>query len=621
MTLGVIKPQDLTARILLYSLIGLVGLHWLCVVLVSLRASPSLTNVTSVLAMLEPGLVAALLFRLARLYSRPFQRAWRLMGVSYLFFIVGTFLNVNNLIKARPLSPSLADPFLIAGGLLMLVGLLALPRPATPRLQGVRLFIEVAIAVIVFATFFWRFAFAPQVVAQGASTLTITVQTLYILLNFTVFSVLLVLVAWTRSSKQTVVLCIGIGLFVFADLGLTRLTPSQNALLSLPWITALLALSYVISSWGTYLGLTQPYTLELIPPTSKYMRNLNRLPYLGIIGCYLLVLVPPPESQLVGFGVIVGVILITLIILLRQWVQLSDNEKLADELTLLSEHLEQRVAERSQELEESRSRLLASEKLASLGRLTAGLAHEINTPLAAAMHSLYQAKDLTREYKASLDSTTVTKEDHKEIAEELESSLSSAEMSLGRLGEFVRRMRSQTRVSSDSRTFYPSQLIRDVIAVLQPRAKELNITMGFFEPNESVTLFGDATRFSQVVSNLLVNALDACDDKTDGFVSVRLLSKNLLESEELLEGEEVWLEVHDNGVGIPKEMQAKIFEPMFTTKDIGSTGLGLAVVYDIVHGSFGGEIELESSPGEGTTFRVRLPLQTPQPKSEALGVG
>jgi signal transduction histidine kinase len=594
----VINPHDGIARGLFYSLAALVGLHWLSVILSTLQPSSLLVNFTALLALLEPSIVAALLLRLARLYPHPFRRAWRLMGVSYLFFIIGTSLNATNLIQAKPLSPSLADPFLLTGGLIMIVGLLALPLPATPRLRGVRLFMDVAVAVIVFATFFWRFVFAPQVVVQGASPVTIAVQTVYLLQNFTVFSLVLVLAAWTRFSRQALLLCLGMGLFVIADLVLTLIAPYQTSLRSLPWVVAVLALGYLVFSRGAYLGLTRPYSLELIPATSKYMRNLNRLPYSGIITCYLLILTPPPNAQLVGFGVIVGVVLITLVVLLRQWVQLSDNEKLTDELAQLSSHLEQRVAERGQALEESQSRLLASEKLASLGRLTAGLAHEINTPLAAAMHSLYQAKDLTREYKVSLEDSSVTKADHKEIATELENALSSAEVSLERLGEFVRRMRSQTRVSSEKSTFYPSQVVRDVIAVLQPKAKELEVSLGFFEPNDHVTLYGDASRFSQVVSNLLVNALDACAGREHSFVNVRLSHQEA----------EVRLEVQDNGVGIPGELQQKIFEPMFTTKDIGQgTGLGLAVVYDIVHGGFGGEIEVESTPGQGSIFRASFP--------------
>jgi signal transduction histidine kinase len=134
---------------------------------------------------------------------------------------------------------------------------------------------------------------------------------------------------------------------------------------------------------------------------------------------------------------------------------------------------------------------------------------------------------------------------------------------------------------------------------LQHRATAMNITLGLFEPNDVLTLHGDPTRFSQVVSNLLVNALDACEGKTDGFVSVRLAGTDT----------EVRLEVHDNGVGITEDIQQKIFEPMFTTKEVGQgTGLGLAVVHDIVHGGFGGDIEVQSEPVQGTTFTVRFPV-------------
>lgn len=598
----------MNVRFLLYALIGLAVLHGLC--LPFLGVAPVFVNVTSLLAVLEPTLSAILLLRLSALYCKPENQTWRLMGISFLFFMVGSLLNASNYSQGKPLSPSLADPFLITGGVLMMLALLRLPRPATPRLQGLRLFVDVAVTVIVFATYFWRFAFAPQVVAQGASALTIGIQTLYILLNFTIFSILIVLAFWTRFSKQAVVLTLSMAIFVFSNMTLTLVAPYQLTGTSLSWVVALLAWGYVMFCWGALMGLNQPYSLEVIPATSRYMRSLNRSPYSSIVLCYLLVLAPPPKEPLVGLGVIVGVVLITLVVLLRQWIQITDNEKLTDDLAKFSSNLEQRVAERSKQLEDSQSRLVASEKLASLGRLTAGLAHEINTPLAAAMHSLYHAKELTQEYKGSLGNPSVTQDDHEEIAGELVEHLSSAQTSLERLGEFVRRMRSQTRVSGDATTFYPSQLIRDVVAVLQPRANELNVSLGFFEPSDIITLHGDATRFSQVVSNLLVNALDACEGRPDSFVNVRLLS----------EKGGVRLEVHDNGVGIPEDIQARIFEPMFTTKEVGQgTGLGLTVVYDIVHGGFGGDISVESTLDRGTVFTVRLPT-TASPKTTQVAV-
>ncbi len=581
----------------LYALTGLVALHVLCVVVGLFSSSPLVTALPALLAFLEPIIVIVILFRLSAL-SPVTRKAWRMGGFAFIFFTLGVAIDALLFLQGKALSPSIADPFIMTGGVFFILTMLHLPRPDTPRLKGWRFSLDIVVTVVFFVTYVWRFAFAPQVVAQQVSGLTIAIQTTYLLLNFSAFSTLLVLLFWTHFSKQVTLLVIGGACFAVGNFLSSLFAPYPEMFFVLPWSAVMLGLGHVMVCWGAFRTTSQLYDTSVIDPTSNFARMINRAPYSSTLLCYLLILVPPPKDALVGFGVIVGVVLVTLVVLLRQWLQIADNEKLTNDLEKLSGQLEQRVLERGKQLEDSQSRLLASEKLASLGRLTAGLAHEINTPLASAMHNLYHAKELTREYKASLESPTVTKEDHKDIARELENNLESAQASLERLGEFVRRMRSQTRLSSEAATFYPSQLIRDIIAVLQSKAKELKVTLGFFEPSEVVTLYGDAARFSQVVSNLLTNALDACALKAGAFVNVRLTTDT----------HEVRLEVQDNGVGILEDLQHKIFEPMFTTKEVGQgTGLGLAVVYDIVHGGFQGEIEVESAVGEGSTFTVRFP--------------
>jgi signal transduction histidine kinase len=584
-------------RGLIYALLAVVVIHAVCVVLGLFVSLPILITLTSVFAVLEPAFTMLVLFTLSSRTS-ALQRVWRIGSLSFFFFVIGIVIDGIRFAGGQPLSPSWADPFLALAGVLFLVAMLQLPRPDTPRLKGLRFFVDAAVSVVFFITYIWRFAFAPQLVAQQAASLTIAIQTLYLFLNFGSFGVLLVLFFWTKFSRQLSFFVAGMACFVTGNFLFALFAPYQDSLHYLPGTVFVLAIGHLAFCWGAYELTTKLYDLSVINPVSFFARLVNRAPYSSVIACYLLILAPPPKEPMVGIGVIAGIILITVIVLLRQFLQIADNENLARDLQALSTNLEQRVDERGKQLEDSQSRLLASEKLASLGRLTAGLAHEINTPLAAAMHNLYHAKELTHEYKSSLESPTVTKEDHKEIAKELESNLDSAQTSLERLGEFVRRMRSQTRLSSEVTTFYPSQMIRDVIAVLQPKAKEFNVILGFFEPNDAVALHGDAARFSQVVSNLLTNALDACQGKTGAFVNVRLTSTQ----------DEVVLEVADNGTGIPEELHLKIFEPMFTTKDIGQgTGLGLAVVYDIVHGGFQGEIEVQSKLGQGSTFTVRFP--------------
>jgi signal transduction histidine kinase len=590
----------------LYSLTGLAILHILCVVAGSFMPSPLLTGLPALFTFLEPILVIVILFRLSTLATAT-RKAWRMGGFTFIFFTLGVAVDAVLFLQGKAISPSIADLFIMTGGVFLILTVLYLPRPDTPRLRGLRFFLDVAVTVIFLVTYVWRFAFAPQVVAQQAPFLTITIQTTYLFLNFSALSVLMVLLFWTRFSKQVMLLVLGATCFVVGNFISSLFAPYPNMSFVLPWSAVIIAMGQAVFCWGAFRTWGQLYDVSVIEPASKFARLINRAPYSSILLCYLLILAPPPKESLVGFGVIVGVVLITLVVLLRQWLQITDNEKLTDDLAKLSSNLEERVEERGKQLEDSQSRLVASEKLASLGRLTAGLAHEINTPLAAAMHSLYHAKELTQEYKTSLGNASVTKEDYKEITKELEQNLNAAQTSLERLGEFVRRMRSQTRVSSDTSTFYPSQIVRDAVAVLQPRANEMQVTLGFFEPNTVVTLHGDATRFSQVVANLLTNALDACEGKTGGFVNVRLSANDAVS-----ENKEVRLEVHDNGVGIPEDVQPKIFEPMFTTKEVGQgTGLGLAVVYDIVHGGFGGDIAVESTPGQGSTFTVRLPVETP----------
>jgi signal transduction histidine kinase len=596
----------------LYGLGVLTALYWLGLVVYLLTSSARLLTTLSGVVLLEILGTTLFLWQLAKVSTPAYARAWQLVSLGFAVSSLGSLFLIQKFLTHQPLSPSWGDPFLVVSGLLILVGSLQLPRPDIARLKGLRFHLEIMIPLIFFSTYFWRFAFAPQLVTQNASLLTMILQTLYLLENFGVLSVLLMILFWTRFAKQSVLLSSGIGLLVTANMILALLgsyntgsynTASYNTTpLSIALVAGILCLSYLVFCWGAYRGLQNPYPLTVYPANSDFVRSLNRSPYASILASYLLILFPPPKHPLIGIGVIVGIVILTLVVLVRQFLQITDNEKLAGDLQIFSEELERRVLERGKALEDSQSRLVASEKLASLGRLTAGLAHEINTPLAAAMHSLYQAQELSREYKSSLDVPSVSKDDHKEIAKDLEQNLSSAQMSLERLGEFVRRMRSQTRLSSNSETFHPSQSIRDVVTVLQHRATAMNITLGLFEPNDVLTLHGDPTRFAQVVSNLLVNALDACEGKADGFVSVRLSGTDT----------EVRLEVHDNGVGITEDIKPKIFEPMFTTKEVGQgTGLGLAVVYDIVHGGFGGDIEVQSALGQGTTFTVRFPVSVP----------
>lgn len=258
---------------------------------------------------------------------------------------------------------------------------------------------------------------------------------------------------------------------------------------------------------------------------------------------------------------------------------------------------ERRQAEKA--LEVSQGQLLSSEKLASLGRLTAGLAHEINTPLAATMNSLQVMRTLVKEYQSSIGNPQVTPADHQEIAAEILTALEDAGKTTTRMGEFIRQIRSHTRDTvNGTREFDPVKLAGDTLAMLAHEARANQVELHLESVRGQLTLVGEPGRFTQVLTNLVINAIHACETVT-GYrrVDVRFVH----------EAGQLNLQVEDNGSGIPAEVLPKIFDPMFTTKEVGKgTGLGLAIIHDIVQGHFGGHIEVQTQVGRGTTFTVHF---------------
>ncbi len=220
-----------------------------------------------------------------------------------------------------------------------------------------------------------------------------------------------------------------------------------------------------------------------------------------------------------------------------------------------------------------------SERLASLGQLAAGVAHEINTPLANIMLIGESVRRRTTEpwTQDRIDSL-------------LQQTESAAKIVRGLL-DFARRP--EARVGEVDL----EPLVNQVIAFL--RAKQaVDVEIEVVMPPEPVVVRGDREQIHQVVTNLLNNAYDAVDRHGKIVVEIRA------------DPEWAHIRVQDNGPGMPADVQAHLFEPFYTTKPEGKgTGLGLAICHGIVE-SHGGTIEVESEPGKGTIFDVALPRST-----------
>ncbi|MDH5507601.1 MAG: HAMP domain-containing histidine kinase, partial [Anaerolineae bacterium] len=246
-------------------------------------------------------------------------------------------------------------------------------------------------------------------------------------------------------------------------------------------------------------------------------------------------------------------------------------------------------------------KLLSLEKMASLGRLTAGIAHEMNSPLGAIRASLAELSELAKEYQSSLDDPNITPEDHAEIIQEMQAAILLANKAANRAAEFVRSIKSQTRDLENPvrEIFNPIATVNETLLLLAHELRNSNNTISFDHPDTEISLNGSPGRFAQTISNLVMNAIEANRENGGGMINLQIEVINNV----------MYLQVSDSGPGISMENITKIFDPMFTTKSLSEgIGLGLTLVHDIVVGEFGGTVEVESAPGEGANFLLNFPL-------------
>ncbi|MGQ9687173.1 MAG: PAS domain S-box protein [Desulfobaccales bacterium] len=247
-----------------------------------------------------------------------------------------------------------------------------------------------------------------------------------------------------------------------------------------------------------------------------------------------------------------------------------------------------------QELEKTQTQLMQAEKIASLGRLAAGVAHEINNPLAGI---LIYAELLLRDMPEADPS--------RPQVEEIVTQTLRCQKIVTRLLEFSRQSLGE-RVRFD-----PNATIKRCIDLVRNQALFHNIDLILRLDPDLPQLMGDPSQLHQVFTNLLLNAADAMAGR--GRITIT--------SQADRSGQGVVLTFTDTGSGIPRDIRDKIFDPFFTTKPPGKgTGLGLAIVYGIIQ-RHGGTIEVESPPEGGTTFIMRLPLDAPEQKCSVISAG
>lgn len=254
-----------------------------------------------------------------------------------------------------------------------------------------------------------------------------------------------------------------------------------------------------------------------------------------------------------------------------------------------------------QTIKNNQDMLLERERLASLGQLIGGIAHNLKTPIMSISGAAEGLTDLVKEYEASVGDPEVTVQDHHDIAKDMKDWIEKIHSYTEYMSDIITAVKGQAVTMSEEQavSFTLDELVKRVNILMKHELKnalvELNVSM---QVNEQTVLKGNINSLVQVISNMISNAIQAYDGKPDNKIDLILKKEN----------NNIIISVKDYGCGLPDEVQKKLFKEMITTKGKNGTGLGLFMSYSTIRAHFNGNMTFETEQGKGTTFNIILPL-------------
>lgn len=278
----------------------------------------------------------------------------------------------------------------------------------------------------------------------------------------------------------------------------------------------------------------------------------------------------------------------------------------------LNETLEERVAERSaqlnaamQTLHQSQEALARSAAKATLGTLVASVTHELATPLGNSLITASTCTDLTRRLQAQVEGGQLKRSDLTTFLTEVLEGGALIERNLHRAVALVQNFKqvAADQASEQRRSFGLADVVKEVLDTLSPSLKRHSHRVLVDVP-EGIAVDSYPGALGQVLINLINNAyLHAFEGRTNGTVRIAAQAQHGM----------VELLVSDDGIGMSQELLSQFFQPFFSTKiGRGGTGLGMTIVENLVKKTLGGTLAVQSSPGQGSTFTIRIPLRAPQ---------
>jgi len=295
---------------------------------------------------------------------------------------------------------------------------------------------------------------------------------------------------------------------------------------------------------------------------------------------------------------------------------ITERKQAEFELTAYREQLEQMVAERTEQLRQinaalqgsleklqnTQDKLIQSEKMAALGKLVAGVAHEINTPVGVSITAVSLLEEKTRDLSEMYLTGSLKRSDLEQYVEIAQEACGSTMVNLRRAAQLIHsfKMVAVDQSTEEKRRFNVKQYLDELLLSLRPNFKKTRHNISIECPDDlEVNSYPGA--FGQILTNLVVNSIShGFEDKEAGNILIEVSRDD----------DRLCLRYTDDGKGMTAQERKQVFDPFFTTKRAkGGTGLGMHIVYNLVTQKLGGRIDCSSSPGQGTLFVITLPLE------------
>ena len=254
-----------------------------------------------------------------------------------------------------------------------------------------------------------------------------------------------------------------------------------------------------------------------------------------------------------------------------------------------------------QTISEKQETLMEKERLASLGQLIGGIAHNLKTPIMSISGAAEGLIDLIKEYDLSIDDPEVNSQDHHDIAKDMSQWVAKIKTHTEYMSDVITAVKGQavTLSNEEEVTFTVGEFLKRVNILMKHELKNaivyLNIAM---KTDENCIIHGDVNSLVQVINNMISNSIQAYNGKPEQTIDLIVESDN----------KHLVISIKDYGSGIPKNVKDKLFKEMITTKGKNGTGLGLYMSYSTIKAHFNGTIKVESEEKKGTTFCIFLPL-------------